>query len=318
MEKENINVLIIGGLGFIGWNFTKYLLSSGKFNINIVDKKKAWFSDYYVDDVYVQDSTFTQSNRFSWSDSENFYIDDGMYFEEPDAVFHFGEFSRVEKSLESKKDFAEVIENNIMGTANVLLKYISKMNNPLFFYAGSSTRFSYPNAYKQTPYAFTKYSNAELVKNLHNWFGYKTGIIYFYNVFGENENDGDMGTVVGKFKDNWFEKRKIDVYGGMQTRRFTYVGDVVRNLTNLLLSSLETGLKGDEFHMVAPSVREVSIDELSRLFYDDEKMINCYPMKSGCRMQSVDNKTLAKVKCYGRYETSVAEYVDAFKKGDVD
>ena len=312
MKSDNINVLIIGGLGFIGWNLTKYLLSAGRFNINILDKKPVWFNDYEFDNLCAKCETATQSLSFTECDIDRFYIEDGMDIKKPDVIFHFGEYSRVEKSLESQADLLEVIESNFVGTGNVFLKYIRDMKDTLFFYAGSSTRFSFPGACYQSPYAFTKFVNSQLTKHLYKWYGLKTGVMYFYNVFGEGEQYNSMGTVVGKFKKNYLANERINVYGGQQTRRFTYIGDVIRNITNLMIYALENGLKGEEFHMVSPSVPETSINKLAHLFYDDS-MINFLPMKGGCRMASIDNRLVKQVRCYGEYNMSVDNYIKIFK-----
>ncbi len=312
MNNNNINILITGGLGFIGWHLAKFLLSTEKFNVNIVDRKTAWFGGYDFDNLYTKDETTTQSNSFSRTDLENFYIDDGMYIKKANVVLHLGEYSRVEKSIESKSEFEKVIESNMFGTGNVLLKYMESMSDAIFLYAGSSTSFSDEKSYLQTPYSFTKYFNAELIKCMSKWFDLQTGIIYFYNVFGDYERDDDMGTVVAKFKKNFYEGKKIDVYGGQQTRRFTYIGDVIRNITNLILVSLESGLHGDEFHMVSKDVEETSIKDLARLFYDDD-MINYYPQKDGCRTKSIDQETLLEKNCYGEYKVSIQDYIKFLK-----
>lgn len=314
MNDKKTNVLIIGGLGFIGWNLAKHLLSLGEYNVNILDKKPQQFSDYDYSGLYTLYATETQSIDFVESDIEDFYIDDGMGLERADVVFHFGEYSRVEKSIENENEFRKVVESNIAGTGNVILKYVSQLKDALFFYAGSSTRFSDYDAYKQSPYAFTKYSNAELIKCLSKWGKYKTGVIYFYNVFGDGELDGDMGTVVAKFKKSYFNNEKIKVFGGKQTRRFTYVGDVVRNITYLMKETLALGLNGDEFHMVSPSTEEISISDLAKMFYDDDKMIDYQPERRGCRERSIDQDFLERQNWFGDYNVSVSDYVNLIKE----
>lgn len=312
MEKENINVLIVGGLGFIGSSLARYLLATGKCNVNILDKRK-YDNAIKDNNLLVFDKTKTQELTRE-DDIEKFYVDDGMYIEPADVIFHFGEFSRVEKSLDGKENLLETIENNVIGTGALISKYIRDSQNSTFIYAGSSTRFSFAEAYKQSPYAFTKYINAELVKGLNKWFDYKTGIVYFYNVFGEGENAGDMGTVVEKFRQKYISDEKIVLYGGSQTRRFTYIGDVIKGLAKLVFDKRSReAIVGKEYHMVSPSVKEVSIYSLAKMFYDDERMIESRHMNPGCRMKSIDDKTLKSVSTYGTYEKTIEEYVKSIR-----
>jgi len=53
----------------------------------------------------------------------------------------------------------------------------------------------------QSPYAWAKASNTELVKNYGSWFGLPFVITYFYNVYGPREiSKGPYATVIGIFK----------------------------------------------------------------------------------------------------------------------
>ena len=79
-----------------------------------------------------------------------------------DLIFHLGEYSRVEESLK-KIDF--VLENNSMPIINIL-KFAKKCKAKLI-YAGSSTKYADKGDNKfQSPYAFSKWQNSELVKLL--------------------------------------------------------------------------------------------------------------------------------------------------------
>lgn len=312
MEKDNINVLIFGGLGFIGWSLAKYLLAAGKFNVNILDQKNCLFN-LKDENLYVHDNEKTQELSLARNvDIEKFYVDDGMYIKDADVIFHFAEFSRVEKSLEDQEQFEKLLESNVVGTSNVILRYMNFAPNAIFFYAGSSTRFAFDEACNQSPYAFYKYSNAELVKNLHRWFELDTAVLYFYNVFGEGEHAGEMGTVIEQFRRNYYEDKPITVYGGDQTRRFTYIGDVVKNTTKLMLATLENRkmASGIPYHMISEDVPEISIKDIAKAFYDrDPDMIEYKPKRAGCRNQSISDDDIKQVNTYGFYPMSLSEYI---------
>ena len=53
----------------------------------------------------------------------------------------------------------------------------------------------------QSPYAWTKATNTELVMNYGQWFGLEFAITYFYNVYGQREiTCGEYATVLGIFR----------------------------------------------------------------------------------------------------------------------
>ena len=81
-----------------------------------------------------------------------------------------------------------------------------------------------------SPYAFTKAKNLELLENLKKWFNFKFEIIYFYNVYGQNQiRTGDMATVIGIFEDQYKRKKPLTVVKpGTQSRRFTHIDDTIK------------------------------------------------------------------------------------------
>ena len=308
LDKGKINILITGGLGFIGWNTAKAMLKDGNFNVNILDKKHTFYNDLENPDIAIIDGTHTCDA--AKKDPFAFYVDDGMEIEEADVVLHLGEFARVEQSLSG--NFADVLEDNVVGTARLIQEYLKQAPNAVFIYAGSSTRFSRPNAYQQSPYAFSKYMNAELIKHIGNWFNKRTFTTYFYNVFGGGENNDEIfGTVVGRFADAYLKEQKITVYGGDQTRRFTYIGDVTKNMIRLIKTIMTKINLPKSFHFVSRDTQEISINELAKMFYDDEKMIVYKPPRAGCRAKSADN--IAITNPYGIYKTTVQDYVNQIK-----
>ena len=68
-----------------------------------------------------------------------------------------------------------------------------------------------------------------LIMNLHEWFGLKFEIIYFYNVYGPKQiYNSSMAAVLGVFESNYRQKKPLPVVKpGSQTRKFTHVKDTV-------------------------------------------------------------------------------------------
>src|SRR5690242_6546836 len=97
--------------------------------------------------------------------------------EAPELVFHLGESSRVEKSFEDPIEL--VWDMNAAGTFSVL--EFCRRKNAKLIYAGSSTKFADGGEGRhQSPYAWTKATNAELVRNYGEWFRLNYAITYFY------------------------------------------------------------------------------------------------------------------------------------------
>jgi UDP-glucose 4-epimerase len=159
--------------------------------------------------------------------------------ETPDVVFHLGEYSRVEKSFEEP---ALVFDLNLTGTAAVL--EFCREKKAKLLYAGSSTKFGDGGLGRdQSPYAFSKALNTELVKNYGVWYGLRYAITYFYNVYGPGERAGAYGTVIEIFRQKKLAGVPLPVNApGTQKRNFTHVADIV----DALVLIAERG-EGDDY-----------------------------------------------------------------------
>src|SRR6478736_142231 len=154
--------------------------------------------------------------------------------ERPDTVFHLGEYSRVEASLAEPN---VVWDMNVNGTFRVL-EYCRE----------------------KSPYAFTKATNSELVRNYGDWYGLPFAITYFYNVYGPGERAGTYGTLIEIFRQRFLAGEDLPVTSpGTQQRIFTHVDDIVDGL--LLIG--EHG-EGDEFGLGA--AESFSILEIAEMF----------------------------------------------------
>jgi UDP-glucose 4-epimerase len=141
------------------------------------------------------------------------------------AVFHFGEFSRIYQSFLKMN---ECINANSIGS-HAVFNFCLTHKIKLIYSATSATIGNNGQDKNLSPYAFTKAKNLELLENLKKWFNFKYEIIYFYNVYGPNQiRSGDMATVIGIFEDQFKKKKPLTVVRpGSQTRRFTHITDTV-------------------------------------------------------------------------------------------
>ncbi len=238
-----MKILIVGGAGFIGSHLCESYVSNH--SVTSLDNYISGKKENHIDGVEYLDM-----------DAKDILSLDAKY----DLIFHLGEYSRVEKSLE-KVDF--VLENNSLPILNILM--FAKKCNAKLMYAGSSTKFSDQgmNKYK-SPYAFSKWQNSELVKFYCDINNLPYAITYFYNVYGGRENcEGEFATVIAKFLNRRKLNKKLQITKpGTQTRNFTHIDDTIDALHLIA----EKGY-GDEFGIAASEF--YSINDVAKMISDN-------------------------------------------------
>lgn len=259
-QKQNYGKLAVvtGGAGFIGSHLCERLIKAG-YRVISLDNYFTGSPNNHIEGVEYREGHTKDIEK--------------LIPETPDVVFHLGEYSRVEISFEEPH---LVWDLNKVGTAAVL-EFCRKKKCKII-YAGSSTKFGDGGMGRtQSPYAWSKASNTELVKNYGEWYGVPYAIAYFYNVYGPRERAGKYGTLIQMFIEKVKGGEKLTVVSpGTQTRNFTHVHDIVSGL--LLIG--EAGY-GDDFGI--GNERAYSILEVAQLFGRDIEML---PPRAGNRMDS--------------------------------
>ena len=266
MKKK---ILVTGGAGFVGSHLCERL-SQDKNN-----------------EVYSLDNYFTGS--------ENNHVPNVTYIKGctteintlipfiPEIVYHLGEYSRVEQSFD---DIKKVLEFNKNGTLAVL-EFVRKVGCKIL-YAGSSTKFGDEGQNADaSPYAWSKSSNTQLVKNYGEWFGIDYVITYFYNVYGPREiQTGKYATLIALFKEKMKNNEPLTIVSpGTQKRNFTHINDTV----DALMLIGENGY-GDEYGIGNP--QGYTILEVAQMYGGE---INMLPERKGNRLVAsvVSDKTKA-------------------------
>lgn len=222
--------------------------------------------------------------------------------EQPKIIFHLGEYSRVEQSF---ADLPFVWESNVHGAFRVF-EYWRKRACKLV-YAGSSTKFADGGLGRdQSPYAWMKASNTELVRNYGTWFSLPYAITYFYNAYGARElSSGPYASVIGRFKTQYRKGEPITVVSpGTQRRNFTAAADIARGL----FAVGEKG-QGDEYGL--GSHESHTVLEIANMFSDNIVML---PKRPGNRMDSVVDTTRVEREFGWKPEITVREYIDSIKR----
>ncbi len=210
--------LVTGGTGFIGSHVAKRLLEDGWCVLSL---DTAAAKDPLPGVLYMTgsatDATLVE-RLVAWSD----------------AVFHLAARLGVKTTMAAP---AEMIENNLTGTMNVLrsaLKYRRKV-----VFASSSEVYGKARPpfaedddllYGPSKKLRWSYATAKLVEEFlclgYARKGLPVTVVRYFNVYGPGQKDGPYGGVVPKFIRAALDGSDITVYGdGKQTRCFTYVED---------------------------------------------------------------------------------------------
>lgn len=286
MTQKNI-IIVTGGAGFIGSHLVEALVRDENNQVISLDN---YFSG-------------TRENHLPGVEYREGHTKDIdlLIPEKPNLIFHLGEYSRVEKSFE---DVEQVWDLNQYGTFAVL--EFARRTKAKLVYSGSSTKFSDGGLGRdQSPYAWSKSSMTDLVRNYGDWFGIQYAITYFYNVYGQRERAGAMGTVVAIYKQQYANGLPLGVVApGTQERIFTHVDDIVDAL-------IRVGEKGSGDGYGIGGEDKLSILELAKLFGSEILML---PERQGNRMAaSIDSSKTRSLgwKPKGSLKTYVTSYIQA-------
>ena len=284
-----MKILVTGGAGFIGSHLCEELVK----NIN---------NSVYSLDNYSTGKKENHINRVIYVQGDTKNIED-LIDCNPDVIYHLGEYSRVEQSF---NDIEKVWSSNKDGIFAVL-QFCRKFGSKLV-YAGSSTKFGDGGLGRsQSPYAWTKASNTELVENYGNWFGIKYAITYFYNVYGGREiSTGKYATLIALFKEKYKNGEPLTVVSpGTQVRNFTHIDDIISGL-------IIVGSKGEGDNYGIGCSQVYSILDIAKMFGSEVKML---PKRKGNRLSS--SVVCDKTKGLGWSEShAVVDYISDIVNAD--
>lgn len=245
-------ILVTGGAGHIGSHLIEQLVKD-------TENKVISLDNYF--------NGFTK-NHINGAEYRNGHTKDidSLIPETPDIVYHLGEYARISPSFD---DIETVYDLNLLGTFAVI-EFCKKRQVGKLVYAGSSTKFAIEgDGRHQSPYAFTKATNVDLINDYGRWFNLPYAICYFYNAFGPRENgEGKYATLIAKFEQQYLKCEPLTVVKpGTQKRNFTYVKD----LTNGIILVGEKGI-GDGYAL--NNTKAYSVLEIAKAFGEEIKYID--------------------------------------------
>lgn len=284
-----MNILVTGGLGFVGSHLVDHLAANSKNSVTVIDNlcSESSSKNYMRKNVkYIIDDVRNLSSiRYAELDF--------------DIIYHLAALARIQPSF---KDPMKYLSIDIMGTSHVC--ELARRCNAKIVYAGSSSAFGGPML---NPYAFAKYTGEQVCEMFSQVFGLKCSIARFFNVYGERQpTTGAYATVVGVFEKQYSKKKPLTVTGtGNQRRDFTHVSDIVTGLEKM---SQDKG--SCEMYQLGTS-KNYSINELANFFGSSIDYIEKRPGEAWITL--ADNKK-AKDNLGWEPATSLPDYIQQQKE----
>lgn len=217
-------ILVTGGAGFIGSHLVRAVLDRGD-ACAVLDNFETGSRANLVE---VEDRIDLVEGSLTDPDAV------ARALEGVDGVLHQGALPSVPKSLERP---LETHMANAFGTLN-LLEGCRRLGVERLVYAASSSAYGDQDAdYKVetltpiplSPYAVQKLCGEYYCKVYNGLFGLRTVGLRYFNVFGARQNPrSQYAAVLPAFVTRMLRGERPIIYGdGLQSRDFTYIGNVV-------------------------------------------------------------------------------------------
>jgi dTDP-glucose 4,6-dehydratase len=230
-----VNILVTGGLGFIGSNFIKYIINKKEVNIVI-----------NIDTITKTSSAANKKNAESFENHAkykfyDFWLDVLDYAPSKKEferilkeynithIVHFAAESHVDNSISDPRRF---VQSNILGTFNLLeiirdfpeIRFHHISTDEVYGSLGEEGKFAETTPYApNSPYSASKAASDMLVRAYNHTFKALVTISNCSNNYGPNQhNEKFIPVVINSILNN----KKIPVYGnGKNVRDWIFVED---------------------------------------------------------------------------------------------
>jgi len=230
-----------------------------------------------------------------------------------DYVIHLAAQAKVQLSID-RPLFTN--SHNTMGTLN-LLWCAKEAKVKRFIYSSSSSVYGNqktlplkedmkPNP--MSPYATQKLIGEYYCKQFSQLYGLPTVSLRYFNVYGEDmPTDSQYSACIARFLDFKKNNKPLTVYGGNQTRDFTYVGDII----NAILSALHSPRVGNGEIINVGGGRNYSINDVANAISDKCEYL---PQKKGEPQHTLASISKAKRLLEWKPETNLIKWLKNSKK----
>ncbi len=233
---KNKNVLITGGLGFIGSHIANELLKDNK--VVILDNLSSGTINNLEDPN-------NKNLKIIKEDICNTNLDE--LTSDIDYIFHLAAMASVPLSIDKP---VECNDTNLNATVKLLTSAVKNDVKKVIFSSSSSVYGQNENMpLKETeqpmpksPYAASKASCELYLKSFYDSYGLNYISLRYFNVFGPKQNkNSQYASVIPNFISSLLEGKQPIIYGdGEQTRDFVYIKDIV----NANINAAESDFNG--------------------------------------------------------------------------
>ena len=221
---KNKNILITGGLGFIGSHIADELIDDNK--ITIIDN----LSTGSLKNLKTPEH---ENLKIVIEDINNTNLDELL--EDVDFVFHLSAMASVPLSID---DPIKCNENNVDATIKLLDASVRNNVKKVIFSSSSAVYGENKNMplkeselpMPTSPYAASKASCELYLQTFYDSYGLNYVALRYFNVFGpKQDKNSQYAAVIPNFISALLEGEQPVIYGdGEQTRDFIFVKDVVQ------------------------------------------------------------------------------------------
>ena len=221
---KNKNVVVTGGMGFIGSHLTERLLEENE--VTVIDNESTGKIDNIRHLLDHKNLTVIKGSIVDLNLTE--------IFKGKDYVFHLAAIPSVPRSV---KDPLSSNNSNVTGTLNVLIAAKNAGIKKVIFSSSSSVYGDTPTLPKRedmpinpmSPYAITKATGEMYCKVFQELYGLPTVCLRYFNVFGPRQDpNSQYAAVIPKFITAIHNDGNPVIFGdGEQSRDFTFVKNVV-------------------------------------------------------------------------------------------
>ena len=279
----NKNIIVTGGLGFIGSNLIDLLVNK---DYNIVNIDKVTYS-----------SNFYNTKKFEKKRNYNFIkcnignrikIRQILSKYKPLAIFNLAAETHVDRSIDNPKNF---LDSNIVSVFNFIDEFKNfnkKYKKTMFIHISTDEvygdvltgRSKENDPYKpSSPYAASKASSDHLVYSYYRTFNVPVIITNCSNNYGPNQHPEKL---IPKMIYNIFNNLPLPIYGnGKNLREWIYVKDHCCALLDILNKG-----KIGEFYNIGSNENINNIDICKKLF----KLFKKFNLKSKSKIKFINDR----------------------------
>lgn len=217
-----MRILITGGAGFIGSHIADALINKNH-QITIIDNLSTGKKE-----------NINPKAKFYKEDLSNFQEVENIFKKNnPEIIYHLAAQINVRKSIENPIHDAKI---NIINTLNLLgLSVKHKIKHFIFSSTGGAiygdtSKIPTTETHKEaplSPYGCAKLAIEKYLIFYNKVHNLKFTSLRYSNVYGPRQNPHGEAGVIAIFFDQMFLNKTPTIFGGLQTRDFIYIEDII-------------------------------------------------------------------------------------------